>query len=57
MFDFGIVGFVHTAFFKFEEFPKLFKKDAQVFGENAEFIIPMKKEERKKYFEEMISIA
>jgi len=41
----GIIGFNHSAYFNHSKFSDIFIKGAIIFGDNAQYLVPLKKEE------------
>ncbi|KAL4428975.1 hypothetical protein ABPG74_011171 [Tetrahymena malaccensis] len=56
-FDIGVVGFIQSGILKDNEFLKLFNKDAFLYFENTNYIVPLKKDERKQYNEKIVQLA
>lgn len=54
LFDLVLLGFVHGAYIKKPEFPRILKKNGEVLVENAHFLVPLKAKERDDLNEKLV---
>lgn len=53
-FDVGVLGFIHSGLLKSDEFLRVFKPNATIYAENTHFIVPLKKEDRINYNNQIV---
>ena len=53
----GIIGFNSSAYFNNSKFSDIFVKGAVIFGDNGQYLVPLKKEELQILQKNMVDLA
>jgi len=56
-FDVAVLGFIHGAYIKKTDFLKILKKNADIFVENARYLVPLKPKEREELNMKLVECA